>query len=232
MLKSLYKTYEIDYESLKNDTKNRIRTQTNRTFKKHFENRKWESLTTNEQNYFVLHCMKGYMMKEIEEVIYPFTPSKIKDIKNSVETLIKEQYVLANEHIRKVNKDTEKIHARDENGYSKYGDLQDDLIEIYKSNETINKFSSDIRLSIFETKIDVLLKIVQEKLNVQIQVGAIEECCRYLVENDFTIDEPIQLEIDNQSAIPSKEQKRMIKNNQKYFAYRLQKEQLSFYSDK
>ncbi|BCP61781.1 hypothetical protein SUT380_09690 [Streptococcus parasuis] len=47
-------------------------------------------------------------MKEIEEVIYPFTPSKIKDIKNSVETLIKEQYVLANEHIRKVNKDTEK----------------------------------------------------------------------------------------------------------------------------
>ena len=48
MLKSLYKTYEIDYESLKNDTKNRIRTQTNRTFKKHFENRKWESLTTNE----------------------------------------------------------------------------------------------------------------------------------------------------------------------------------------
>lgn len=63
-------------------------------------------------------------------------------------------------------------------------------------------------------------------------MGAIEECCRYLVENDFTIDEPIQLEIDNQSAIPSKEQKRMIKNNQKYFAYRLQKEQLSFYSDK
>lgn len=113
MLKALYETYEIHYESLKSSTKNRIRTQTNRTFKKHFENRKWISLTINEQNYFVLHCMKGYMIKEIEEVIYRSSPSKIKKIKDLVETLIKEQYVSVNEYITQGNVDIEKLYTKD-----------------------------------------------------------------------------------------------------------------------
>ncbi|MCK4044856.1 hypothetical protein [Streptococcus suis] len=237
MLKELYDTYGINYDNLakKIDVKNRIRTQANRTFKKQFDSRNWDSLTLNEQNYFLLHCMKDYMMKEIEEVIHPSSPSKIKKIKNSVETLIKEQYVSVNEYIKQANVDIGKLYTIDENGYSQYGKLQDELVEIYKSSD--NNFepestSDDIRFSILETKINVLLKIVQEKLNVQIDIEAIEDCCKYLIKNDFNNDDIIQLEIDEQSSVPLEVQKKIIQTNQKYFAHLMQKENLEFYKDK
>lgn len=234
MLIALYKSYQIDYESLKNatDMKNRIRTQSNRIYKKEFGNKDWDSLTLNEKNYFILHCMKDYMFKEIEEVIHPRNSIKVRDIRTTIESLIKEQYVSVNEHIKQSNVNIEKLYTKDQNGHSTYGDLQDELLELYKDTDDSMSTSDDIRFSILETKIDVLLKVVKEKLNIQIDSNAIEECCKYLIKHDFTIDEVVQLEIDEQSSVPLEVQKQFIQSNQKYFAYMIQKENLEFYKDR
>lgn len=234
MLIALYKSYQIDYECLKNatDMKNRIRTQSNRIYKKEFGNKDWDSLTLNEKNYFILHCMKDYMFKEIEEVIHPRNSIKVRDIRTTIESLIKEQYVSVNEHIKQSNVNIEKLYTKDQNGHSTYGDLQDELLELYKDTDDSMSTSDDIRFSILETKIDVLLKVVKEKLNIQIDSNAIEECCKYLIKHDFTIDEVVQLEIDEQSSVPLEVQKQFIQSNQKYFAYMIQKENLEFYKDR
>ena len=174
------------------------------------------------------------MIKEIEEVIYPSSPTKIKNIKNSIETLIKEQYVSVNEYIKQGNVDIEKLYPKNENGYSKYGELQDELLEIYKSSDSNfvpHSNSDDTRFSILETKINVLLKVVQERLGVQVDSKAIEECCKYLIITHFNDDEVVQLEIDEQSSVPLEVQKKTIQTNQKYFAYMMQKENLEFYKD-
>jgi|GEM_PF-4646546 len=237
MLIALYKLYQIDYESLRNatDMKNRIRTQSNRIYKKEFGNKDWDSLTLNEKNYFILHCMKDYMFKEIEEVIHPRNSIKVRDIRTTIESLIKEQYVSVNEHIKKDNVNIEKLYTKDQNGHSTYGDLQDELLDLYNSSKDTDdskSTSDDIRFSILETKINVLLKVVKEKLNVQIDSNAIEECCKYLIKHDFTNDEVVQLEIDEQSSVPLEFQKQIIQSNQKYYAYMIQKENLEFYKDK
>lgn len=237
MLIALYKSYQIDYESLRNatDMKNRIRTQSNRIYKKEFGNKDWDSLTLNEKNYFILHCMKDYMFKEIEEVIHPRNSIKVRDIRTTIESLIKEQYVSVNEHIKKDNVNIEKLYTKDQNGHSTYGDLQDELLDLYNSSKDTDdskSTSDDIRFSILETKINVLLKVVKEKLNVQIDSNAIEECCKYLIKHDFTNDEVVQLEIDEQSSVPLEFQKQIIQSNQKYYAYMIQKENLEFYKDK
>lgn len=234
MLIALYKSYQIDYESLKNatDMKNRIRTQSNRIYKKEFGNKDWDSLTLNEKNYFILHCMKDYMFKEIEEVIHPRNSIKVRDIRTTIESLIKEQYVSVNEHIKQSNVNIEKLYTKDQNGHSTYGDLQDELLELYKDTDDSMSTSDDIRFSILETKIDVLLKVVKEKLNVQIDSNAIEEYSKYLIKHDFTIDEVVQLEIDEQSSVPLEVQKQLIQSNQKYVAYMIQKENLEFYKDR
>lgn len=234
MLIALYKSYQIDYESLSNatDMKNRIRTQSNRIYKKEFGNKDWDSLTLNEKNYFILHCMKDYMIKEIAEVVYPRNSIKVREIRTTIESLIKEQYVSVNEHIKRGNVNIEKLYTKDQNGHSTYGDLQDELLEFYKDTDDSMSTSDDIRFSILETKIDVLLKVVQEKLNVQIDSKAIEECCKNLIITHFNDDEVVQLEIDEQSSVPLEVQKKIIETNQKYFALLMQKENLEFYKDK
>ncbi|MGT2743061.1 hypothetical protein [Streptococcus plurextorum] len=237
MLKSLYETYGIDYERLEQsvDAKNRIRTKANRTLKKEFGSRNWNSLTFNEKNYFILHLMKDYMMNEIAEVIYPCNSSKVKGIRIAIEKLIKEQYVSVNESIKKANVNIENLYTKDDTGHNKYGDLQDKLLELYKSGEGTGDSKStvnDIRFSILETKINVLLEVIQEKLGVQIDTEAIEDCCKYLIKNDLNNDDIIQLDIDEQSSVPVEVQEKIIEANQRYFAYMLQKENLEFYKDK
>lgn len=232
MLIALYKLYQINYESLATDMKNRIRTQANRIYKKEFGNRNWDALTLNEQNYFILHCMKDYMIGELKDVLYRSRPSKVKEVIEKIESKIKEQYVSESEVIKQYNADLEKLYTKDENGYSRFGDLQDEILEIYKSGDDSNNFATDIRLSTIDTKIDVILKIIQEKLSVHIDIKAIEDCCKYLIKNDLNNDDIIQLEIDEQSSVPVEVQQKIIESNQKYFAYRIQKENLEFYKDK
>ncbi|HFI0629237.1 TPA: hypothetical protein ACGO2S_002240, partial [Streptococcus suis] len=157
---------------------------------------------------------------------------KVREIRTTIESLIKEQYVSVNEHIKRGNVNIEKLYTKDQNGHSTYGDLQDELLEFYKDTDDSMPTSDDIRFSILETKIDVLLKVVQEKLNVQIDSKAIEECCKNLIITHFNDDEVVQLEIDEQSSVPLEVQKKIIQTNQKYFALLMQKENLEFYKDK
>lgn len=207
-----------EYTSLKQSEFEKIRKQIERSFKKEFSEQKWSDLTENKKLSFWVSLQK-YMFKKTS---MPF-PEKIR---RKIESDVKKSLIGIEVEGRRYNQRIDELFTINEDtGRRPYDDM---MSAIYDMPEQ-KRYAP--RMEVLETKISVILKILENKFNYIVDEQGIEESLLCIHNFDRPSFEKLDLEIDESQNLSDEERERknkIIEENKKYLYHQKKLKELDF----
>lgn len=209
--KPIYKETLAYYEitSIGVDDFEKIRKKIDRTFKKEFPNQEWSELLDYQKKAFILISMKDYMLRKTP-IMSP------KKIESKIESEIKKSFTTAGNKAKEYNEKLEELFDVDQS--TKRRSYDDMMSAIYdESKEQQNEYFP--KIEIMQTKIDTILKLLEDEFDYVIDTRSIEESLSYIHNSDRSEFDTLYTEYDKSLTLTQEEQVKLIEEDQKYIYY-------------